>query len=106
MREDRLQLAMERIHSDPALTGDLMDQEALVLLEWAESQVVKLLEEAAELPEEAAWEQLAPQLRALRQQMRHISKVSAAQPDPLVALKSLIGTAEGCEACSAQKKSE
>ncbi|MCD4739097.1 MAG: hypothetical protein K8R89_07555 [Anaerolineae bacterium] len=105
MAEERWQLAIERITSDPALTGELTDQEAILLLRWAEGEVVALVNATAELPEEAAWEQLAPQLRALRHKMRRLAKVSAAQPDPLVALQNLLGDSDKYPLCVISKRS-
>ncbi len=106
MDEERLQLAMERISSDPALTGDLTDQAAILLLRWAEGEVAALVNATAELPEEAAWKQLAPQLRALRKKMRLLAKIVAAQPDPLVALQSMLGDSDEYALCVVSKKIE
>ena len=106
MEEERLQLAMERISSDPALTGDLTDQEAILLLRWAEGEVVALVNATAELPEEIVWEQLAPKLCALRKKMRQLARVSAAQPDPLVALQNMLGDSDKYVLCVVNKKTK
>ncbi|MEA3307916.1 MAG: hypothetical protein U9Q70_00195 [Chloroflexota bacterium] len=106
MAEERWQLAIERITSDPALTGELTDQEAILLLRWAEGEVTALVAATTDMSEEAAWEQLSPQLRALRRKMRRLAKIVAAQPEPLVALQNLLGDSDKYPLCVISKKTE
>lgn len=82
-----LQIALERIFSDPALTNPLRDPEARVLLDWAQQQVQCLVAETEELDEEDAWAWLNPRLRTLRHAVRRIAQCSAEADDPMTAVK-------------------
>ncbi len=83
----RRQLAYERIAEDAHLTGDLTDAPAHMLLSWAEAQVRRLVAATKTLDEETAWQQLDPQLRDLRRQMRAAAKVAADTDNPTASLR-------------------
>lgn len=88
--EQRLQKAMEPILEDEGLTADLTDAAAIVLIDWAQGEITRLVAGAQELDDEAAWEFLEPRLHLLRHHLRRISKTAGASPDPLAALPGLL----------------
>jgi protein-tyrosine phosphatase len=90
--EAREQLAYERIMMDPNLTGDLMDEDATVLLDWAQDEVGRLVAETKGMDEDAAWEHLGPKLSQLRREIRKIAKRSAQADDPGAKLRELLDT--------------
>ena len=67
--ESREQVAYERIAGDPALTGDLTDDEAQPVLAWARDEVHRLVQDTADNDDAEAWARLDPQIRELRQQV-------------------------------------
>jgi hypothetical protein len=85
--EERLQRALERIYTDPALTDALRDPEAKVLLDWAQQQVQCLVAETDTLDEEIAWSWLSPRLRQLRRTVRRIARHSGDAEAPLDAVR-------------------
>ena len=88
--EAREQLAYERIMMDPNLTGDLIDEDAKTLLDWAQDEVGRLVAETRGMDDEAAWEYLGPKLSQLRREIRNISKRSAQADDPGAKLRELL----------------
>jgi HAMP domain-containing protein len=85
--EARLQIALERIYADPALTDPLRDPEAQELLNWAQRQVQCLVAETASLDDEAAWAWLNPRLGKLRRTVRRIAEESAKAETPSEAVR-------------------
>ncbi len=92
VNEAREQLAYERIMLDPNLTGDLVDEDAKVLLDWAQDEVARLVAETKGMDDEAAWAYLDPKLSHLRRGMRKISKRSAQADDTGAKLRELLDT--------------
>ena len=90
--EAREQLAYERIMLDPNLTGDLVDEDAKVLLDWAQDEVARLVSETRGMDDEAAWAYLDPKLSHFRRGMRKISKRSAQADDTGAKLRELLDT--------------
>ena len=90
--EAREQLAYERIMLDPNLTGDLVDEDAKVLLDWAQDEVARLVSETKGMDDEAAWEHLDPKLSQLRRGMRKTAQRSARADDPGAKLRELLDT--------------
>ncbi len=92
VNEAREQLAYERIMLDPNLTGDLIDEDAKVLLDWAQDEVARLVAETKGMDDEAAWAYLDPKLSHLRRGMRKISKRGAQADDTGAKLRELLDT--------------
>lgn len=90
MANKQLRKAMDYIHEDEALTGDLADTEAKALLDWAEGQITQWLTQFESLGGTAAWKMLEPQVHALRLYLRQIAKVAARSAEPLVTLQALL----------------
>jgi len=88
----RVQFAVERITTDPALTEDLTDHEALPLLNWAQTEVERLVLETAAMDEDDAWCVLDPELKTLRRYIRCVSQVSANADDPAETLHTLLAS--------------
>ncbi|MGC9395228.1 MAG: hypothetical protein ACP5J4_10265 [Anaerolineae bacterium] len=88
----RVQVAIERVAEDPALTGALADDEALILLHWAETEIERLVLETADMDDEEAWEQLNPALHTLRRYIRRAARTSADTDDPTVMLHLLLAS--------------
>lgn len=82
----REQLAYERISGDPALTGDLTDDEAQTLLAWSRQEVHRLVAATAGKDEAEAWDTLDGQLRQLRLEMRAYAQQGAGAGTALSAL--------------------
>jgi hypothetical protein len=87
---NRLQIAIERVIEDPALTGALTDDAALILLHWAETEIEQLALETAAMDDEEAWEHLNPALHRLRRYIRHTANTSADTDDPTGTLHRLL----------------
>lgn len=87
---NRVQVAIERVTADPALTEALADDEALTLLHWAETEIERLVLETVDMDDEEAWEHLNPALHALRRYIRHTANTSADTDDPAVMLHLLL----------------
>ena len=92
METDLVQRAYERIMEDEGLTSDLLDDEAELLLRWAEQEIRRLVNQTRGMSEEAAWESLAPKLRYLRKYLRQIARRSAKTDNPSDALRALLVT--------------
>ncbi len=88
METDLIQKAYEQIMEDEMLTSDLMDAEATILLQWAEKEITRLVNETRGMDEETAWRTLAPKLRYLRRHLRKIARCSAKADDPKAALQA------------------
>ncbi len=82
----REQLAYERISGDPALTGDLTDDEAQILLAWSRQEVHRLVAATAGKGDAEAWDTLDGQLRQLRLEMRAYAQQGAGDGTTLRAL--------------------
>ncbi len=92
METDLVQRAYERIMEDEGLTSDLLDDEAEILLRWAEQEIRRLVNQTRGMSEEAAWESLAPKLRYLRKYLRKIARRSAKADNPGDALRAWLVT--------------
>ncbi len=90
--DEAIQRAVERLLEDEALTADLVDAAARLLLDWGIAQVTTVLREAG-----AASEEAQTRLAALRQQMRAIARqVGQLSPDEQTsALQRLLGKDPG-----------
>ncbi len=88
----REQLAYEQIMLDPNLTGDLIDEDATALLDWAQDEVARMVAETRGMDEDAAWEYLDPKLSQLRRAIRKIARRSAQADDPGAKLRELLDT--------------
>jgi len=88
----RVQVAIERVTEDPALTGALADDEALILLYWAETEIERLVLETADMDDEEAWDQLNPALRTLRRYIRCVANTSANTDEPAFMLHLLLAS--------------
>ncbi|MBN2393083.1 MAG: hypothetical protein JXR84_20305 [Anaerolineae bacterium] len=88
----RVQVAIERVAEDPALTGALVDDEALILLHWAETEIERLVLETADMDDTEAWEQLSPALHTLRLYIRRTANTSADADDPVGMLHLLLAS--------------
>lgn len=62
MNEAQIQRAVERLYEDPSLRDELIDDEASVLLGWAEDQTIRLAES---VPDEAQFDQQFTILRKM-----------------------------------------
>jgi hypothetical protein len=90
----RLELAMERLLEDPALTDPLPDDAAKLLLAWGQACVRIWVSETGPLDPAGAWKRLNPRLQALRRRMRQMAQESAQAPDPYAALKARLPNLE------------
>ena len=88
----RVQVAIERVTEDPGLTEALADTEALILLNWAETEIERLVLETADMDNEEAWEQLNPALRTLRRFIRRAATLSADTVDPAAMVHLLLAS--------------
>ncbi|MFN2285801.1 MAG: hypothetical protein ACK2UQ_15390 [Anaerolineae bacterium] len=88
----RVQAAIGRVIEDPVLTGALADDEALILLHWAETEIERLVLETADMDDEEAWEQLNPALHTLRRYIRRTANTSADTDDPAGRLHLLLAS--------------
>jgi hypothetical protein len=88
--EVREQAAYERIMMDPNLTSDLIDEDAKVLLDWAQDEVARLVAETRGMDDGAAWADLDPKVSQLRREIRKIAKRSAQADDPSAKLRELL----------------
>jgi hypothetical protein len=95
----RLELALERLVEDVALTDPLPDDAARLLLDWGRACVKLMVTETGPLDPEEAWEQLNPRLQALRRKMRELARASAATSDPYAALKANLPALERSDFC-------
>lgn len=86
--ERLVQRAYERIAGDAALTGDLTDEQAKVLLSWAESEVRRLVKSTQSKDEAPAQETLEAHLSVLRRHLRTIARQSARSERPVEALQA------------------
>ena len=87
---EREVLAYSRISEDAALTGDLTDDVAKVLLERAREEVHRLVAATAGLEEPEAWDYLDPRLDHLRQYLRRTAKLSSSSVDPNETLREYL----------------
>jgi hypothetical protein len=88
----RVQTAIERVITDPALTGSLADDEALTLLHWTETEIERLVLETIDMDDEKAWKQLDPALHTLRRYVRCVANTSADTDDPAAMLQLLLAS--------------
>lgn len=88
----RVQAAIECVIEDPVLTGALADDEALILLHWAETEIERLVLETADMDDAEAWEQLNPVLHTLRHYIRRTANTSADTDDPAGMLHLLLAS--------------
>ncbi len=88
----RVELAYARIAGDPNLTGDLVDAEARVLLDWAQAEVGRLVKQTQGMEDEAAWAILDPKLSHLRKYLRRTVKVAAASEHPREMLEQMLAS--------------
>jgi protein-tyrosine phosphatase len=80
--DQREALAYERIAGDPGLTGDLTDDDATILLDWARTEVHRLVGATTNVDESGAWEILDPKLSHLRHHLRLCAELSSAAEHP------------------------
>lgn len=79
----RLQREVEGIYGNEALTGDLDDNSAGVLLKWAEDRVRTIVQSTEEMDDAQAEQLMYPRLKALRRMARYINRaLSSADSDP------------------------
>jgi hypothetical protein len=86
--QKRAALAMEHIHGDEGLTGDLTDPAARLLLGFAEQEVSRMVDETQDLDDESAFQQIGARVQELRRQLRQTAQESAKEVDPLSALQT------------------
>jgi hypothetical protein len=72
--QERIQRAVESILENEALTADLDDQAAKVLLDWGVEQAQAITIETAELADDEAEEAMYQPMRALRKMLRSVNK--------------------------------
>ncbi|MBN1260829.1 MAG: hypothetical protein JXB35_09130 [Anaerolineae bacterium] len=89
--EKRRQLALESVLGDSELTSALTDEEAQILLTWARQEIDYWVAQTQGMEDEDAWEIIAPPIRALRKQIRHLAHVSSTTPGALAELSTLMG---------------
>ena len=88
--EDWVQAAVERIAENPALTENLTDGAARVVLDWAQGEIRRLAIEARPQDAASASEVLRPKLRHLRRYIKRTAELSAVSDDPTAMLQSLL----------------
>ncbi len=83
MQDDHIKMRLERqiegLYSNEALTSDLDDSSAKVLLDWAESRITEIVGRTADLDDDAAEEELYPKLKAVRRMARYINRAARGQ---------------------------
>ena len=72
--QTRLQRAVESILENEALTADLDDEAAQVLLDWGVKQAQAIASETIEMDEAQAEEAIYHPMRALRKMLRYVNK--------------------------------
>jgi hypothetical protein len=87
IQQEIVQRAVERISGDETLTGDLSDEGAKLLLKFAHSEVIRLVNETKGLDADSTWTAIEPQLSILRQNLRKIARESAQAADPIAELE-------------------
>ena len=83
MQDDHIKMRLERqiegLYSNEALTSDLDDSSAKVLLDWAESRITEIVGRTADLDDDAAEKELYPKLKAVRRMARYINRAARGQ---------------------------
>ena len=72
--QERIQRAVESILENEALTADLDDAAAQILLDWGVNRARAIASETTEMNEAQAEEFMYPPMRALRKMLRNINK--------------------------------
>ncbi|MBN1486831.1 MAG: hypothetical protein JW981_04265 [Anaerolineae bacterium] len=90
MEDDRILLAYERIMEDSSLTADLVDEDAKVLLSWAEDEVKRIIAGASRLEPEVAERIISQKLSYLRRYLRRIGRQCGSAENPAEMLETLL----------------
>jgi len=87
-----VQAAVERFAENSALTEPLIDEDARIVIDWAEGEVWRMTLDAQPQDAGAASEILSPQLRNLRRYIRRTARLCATADDPTALLQTLLVT--------------
>lgn len=92
--EKRLRRTMEGLYENEALTSDLDDDAANVLLKWAADRVEQIVRSTEEMDDTQAEEAMYPRMRALRKMSRYINRIARGGGDPAQLVEKVVAQAK------------
>ena len=88
--EHRLQKKMSGLYENEALTGELDDESADELLNWAADRVKSIVRSTADLDDDQAEEVMYPRMRALRKMSRYVNRLASGTEDEIGTLLKIV----------------